>query len=414
MKVRQTLAELKAALLDANVQAWLRVIRAGESSPDTDEAYGALYGWSAARGGPTFNDFATHPRVAVMSTWGWTSAAGAYQAMATVPGKVKTDTWDNARDWCDARDYALTMSPRDQDLFAVWCTARRGALNAVIAGQIELAMSMCNLEWASLPGSTHGQPTAAAERLLAVYARFGGTLNAPAPRGNTGEGFSPSGPEAQAAPEEAGAPITSMPAGEAPDWVPPPAPEPTKEPDMAFPILPAIAQFLIGAAAEQLPRLAQIFPPKTPVAERNVQLAGAALDVLQRAVGASNAQEAVERIKTDPVAREQARLAVDANWADLQEMHEASIGKAREFARAAPDRIVFGNMVFHEVLALLMVLISAGGAAAVLAGEFSNELKIAVVTLMIVGGYTGIKEFFFGGSRGSDTKNAALFERSRP
>lgn len=182
---------------------------------------------------------------------------------------------------------------------------------------------------------------------------------------------------------------------------------------MAFPILPAIAQFLVGAAAEQIPRLAQIFKPSGPVAERNVQLATIALDVVQKAVGATNAQEAVERIKTDPAALQAARLAIDANWAQLQEAHEASIGKAREFARSAPDRIVVWNMVFHELLALLMVLISAGGAAAVLAGEFSNELKIAVVTLMIVGGYTGIKEFFFGGSRGSDTKNQALLDRGR-
>lgn len=206
---------------------------------------------------------------------------------------------------------------------------------------------------------------------------------------------------------------TTMPAGEAPDWAPPPAPEPTTEASMAFPILPAIAQFLVGAAAEQIPRLAQIFKPSSPVAERNVQLATIALDVVQKAVGAANAQEAVERIKTDPEALQAARLAIDANWAQLQEAHEASIGKAREFARAAPERIVFGNMVFHEILALLMVMISAGGAAAVLAGEFSNELKIAVVTLMIVGGYTGIKEFFFGGSRGSDTKNQALLDRGR-
>lgn len=404
MRVTATLDELKAALLDRNVQAWMRVIREGESSPDTDEAYVALFGWSRKSGGPTFNDFSTHPRIAAMSKWGWTSAAGAYQAMATVPGKVKTDTWDNARDWFSTRGYQLTMRPDDQDLFAVWCTARRGALQAVIAGQIVLAMSMCNEEWASLPASPYGQPTVSAERLLAVYARFGGTLNAPAA----------GAPTEVAEPAEPAAPIVSMPAGEAPDWQPPAArTEPPKEAGMAFPIIPAIAQFLIGAAAEQIPRLTQIFKPSSPVAERNVALATMALDVVQKAVGASNAQEAVERIKSDPAALQLARDAVDANWYRLQEAHEASIGKAREFARAAPERIVIWNMVFHEVLALLMVLISAGGAAAVLAGDFSNELKIAVVTLMIVGGYTGIKEFFFGGSRGSDNKNAALIERGR-
>lgn len=402
MKVAQTLAELRNALGDANVQAWLRVIRAGESSPDTDEAYGALYGWSASKGGPTFSDFSSHPRVAAMSSWGWTSAAGAYQAMATVPGKVHTDTWDNAYDWFAARNYQLTMSPADQDLFAVWCTARRGALPSVQAGLIREAMSLCNLEWASLPGSSYGQPTVAAEKLLAVYARFGGTLNAPAPKIGSGNV------------EQVDPPSVSMPAGEAPDWVPPTPLEPAKEPAMAFPIIPAIAQFLIGAAAEQLPRLAQIFPAKTPVAERNVQLAGAALDVLQRAVGASNAQEAVERIKTDPAAREQARLAIDANWAQLQEMHETSIGKAREFARAAPERIVVWNMVFHEVLAILIVALTAAGMTAAFAwGELSQSTKDNIVMLGLVGGFIGIKEFFFGGSRGSDSKNAALIERGR-
>ena len=156
-----------------NVQAFLRVIRAGETHPTNDEAYRALFGWRPGNG-QTFAGFDDHPRVAIMSPWGWTSAAGAYQAMCAVPGMVKTDTWGDFIRSHGPRDF----SPLSQDIFAVWCIGRRGALADVVAGRLEVAIGRCAKEWASLPGSPYGQPVKTMDQCRKVYLAHGGTLAA--------------------------------------------------------------------------------------------------------------------------------------------------------------------------------------------------------------------------------------------
>ena len=63
-------------LADANVQAFLKLIRYAEHYPDTsDDFYDTLYG------GGRFTGYTTHPNTAV-AKWGHTStAAGAYQIL---------------------------------------------------------------------------------------------------------------------------------------------------------------------------------------------------------------------------------------------------------------------------------------------------------------------------------------------
>jgi len=153
------------------MRAFFAVIRAGETSATDDDAYRALFGWQSGKPGHMFGSFADHPRVAVMSRWGWTSAAGAYQAMAAVPGKVKTDTWGDFIRSTGPHDF----SPISQDLFAAWCIRRRGAIDAVIHGRLWEAIDRCKREWASLPGSPYGQPTRTAVAAALTYSRFGGT-----------------------------------------------------------------------------------------------------------------------------------------------------------------------------------------------------------------------------------------------
>lgn len=193
----------------------------------------------------------------------------------------------------------------------------------------------------------------------------------------------------------------------------PAAPEPTPEKPM-LPFLGALAQVLIPSLAGEIPRVAKIFPPSSPVAERNLGVAQVVLDVVTKALGAANAQEAVERVKNDPAAAQAARDAIDANWFRIEEVREASVDKARAFMRSGPERIVCFNMVFHELLALIFVVCTcAGMAAAFRWGELDQATKNLIVTAALIGGFLGIKEFFFGGSRGSDRKTEILEQRDR-
>lgn len=147
---------LSPSLLDnANVKAFLRVIRTGEGTAD-EAGYRRIYG------GQMFTSFADHPRIKV-TKGGWTStAAGAYQALAS--------TWDETKRIMGLPDF----SPRSQDLFALGRIAARGALDDVLAGRFPDAIRKTAWEWASLPGSPYGQPVISWDRARSVYAAAGG------------------------------------------------------------------------------------------------------------------------------------------------------------------------------------------------------------------------------------------------
>lgn len=145
----------RSALSNPNVQALLRVIRAGEGTSD-EGGYRRLFG------GGTFASFADHPRT-VVKKGGYTStAAGAYQALAS--------SWDETARIMGLPDF----SPRNQDLFALGRIAARGALDDAIAGRLEAAVRKIAREWASLPGSPYGQPTISMDRARSIYASAGG------------------------------------------------------------------------------------------------------------------------------------------------------------------------------------------------------------------------------------------------
>lgn len=163
----------RALLENPNLRALLAVIRLGEGTTGAN-------GYRTMFGGQLFDSFDDHPRRAFMSKWGWTSAAGAYQAMCAVPGKVTTDTWGDFVRATGAPDF----TPPTQDSFALWGISRRGALRDILAGDFDTAVRKCALEWASLPGSPYGQPTITLERARRAYLEAGGTFKpagSPAP-----------------------------------------------------------------------------------------------------------------------------------------------------------------------------------------------------------------------------------------
>ncbi len=143
---------------DLNVQAMLRVIRAGEGTAD-DGGYRRLFG------GGTFESLADHPRIVVSKSGYRTTAAGAYQMLSS--------TWDETKAAMGLRDF----SPASQDLAAVGRIAARGALADVIAGRFDKAVKKLGGEWASLPGSPYGQPTISIDRARSIYAMSGGAFS---------------------------------------------------------------------------------------------------------------------------------------------------------------------------------------------------------------------------------------------
>lgn len=143
----------------ANVRAFLRVIRAGESA-QTEDAYRMMFGGGLFRAPPWH-----HPREPITIRGLTSTAAGAYQFLAK--------TWDMVVSSYHFSDF----SPRNQDCGAIALIAGRGALHDVIEGNFQTAIKKCAREWASLPGSPYGQPMRTLAQAIETYASYGGDIS---------------------------------------------------------------------------------------------------------------------------------------------------------------------------------------------------------------------------------------------
>jgi muramidase (phage lysozyme) len=394
--------DLSDALQHPNVRAFLRAIRAGESSQD-DIAYRMMVG------GDLFGDMTAHPNV-VRTARGLpqSTAAGAYQFLYR--------TWQECREALDLPNFG----PNSQDVAAVYLIRRRGALADVLAGRFESAIAKCANEWASLPGSPYGQPTRTLEQLRAVYVDYGGAFAAPAAQAPPAQEEAPSTPPA-APPRPSG----GIPAGEAADWgstppteaSPPPAPPVgtwtipageagVQENKPMAPILAGIGKAIIFDALPNIiaaiPRLGSIFtgPNSSEVARRNVQAVSVIAETIGAAVGAANAQATVEALR-DPAKLQAARDAVDQRWGDIMDLVEAGGGGIDGARKADAAAVAAGDMLrspsFWIALALLpLVYMIVANVVGVLGKPLSDEVRSAIsngVVGLVLGGLIG---YYYG------------------
>lgn len=139
--------------------AFLALIRKFESR----DRYNVIYG------GGTFSDYSTHPRIKVWfhdprkATPGnnnYSDAAGAYQ--------ITSPTFDDFSRRIGTTDF----SPATQDALATAILKQAGAYDAIIAGDIPSALNLASRRWASLPGSTSGQPQQTQQAALDAFDTF--------------------------------------------------------------------------------------------------------------------------------------------------------------------------------------------------------------------------------------------------
>jgi len=345
-------AKLQTVLSDRNVIAFLAVIRDGETS-HTDDAYRTMFG------GGLIESLADHPRKAVTKQLGrqkiTSTAAGAYQFLQR--------TWDECVDALGLPNFGH----QSQDLAAVFLINRRSALEDVIAGRLNNAIAKCNREWASLPGSPYGQPVMTWDRALAVFQRAGGFVDFGSDRSKTT----------------------------------PAAPAPTKEATaMPFPAFLAAA---LPALIEAAPKLGRIFSSGSETAERNLKAAEMVVDIAKEAVGAKNEQELVEVIKSDPVAVQTVRDAIEANWGRIDEMG-GGIQAARDANIAGATIPPKRNMALWVTLLLLPLVYGTVGA--VLFGpNWSDDVRAMVVSSVVTGVLGGIMGYWLGTSFSSARKD---------
>ena len=152
-------ADLKLALENENVRAFLKAIRLGEGTTDD-------VGYYRIVGGQVFNDDSVHPhiKVYIKKYDVYSTAAGAYQITFT--------TWSGL-----CKQYGFPdFSAECQDEAAVALIAEKRALEDVKCGRLKDAVDKCGATWASLPSSTAGQRTEPFSAVQETYLNNGGTL----------------------------------------------------------------------------------------------------------------------------------------------------------------------------------------------------------------------------------------------
>ena len=176
--------------------------------------------------------------------------------------------------------------------------------------------------------------------------------------------------------------------------VPVPVTQETKMP------IPLILTALLPSLIDAIPKLASIFKPGSPVAERNVKAAELVFDIAKTATESVNAQQAVEKITADPAIAAVVAKAVEDRWFELTEAGGGGIEGARkaDAAFVAAGAHVWDSPSFWaSVMLLPLVYFVMGGVVGVwgkltLNAEVTASIITGIVTL-IVGGMSG---FYFG------------------
>lgn len=154
-----------------NINAFLAMISHAEGTDRVSDPYRVCFGFKH-----TISDLSDHP--AITGEWrgepldflgpryvGMVStAAGKYQLIKS--------TWIV----CKATLQLPDFGPSSQDQAAILLIKGNHAYDALLAGNFSDAVSLCNKTWASLPGSTSGQPQKDLATLSQVYSLAGGRL----------------------------------------------------------------------------------------------------------------------------------------------------------------------------------------------------------------------------------------------
>ena len=403
--------QLAVALLNPNVRAFLRLIRAGESA-QTDDAYRWLFG-STVRSPKLFASFDDHPRVRTYEKndefikngkADYTTAAGAFQI---------TETTFNAL----CKQYGFSdFTPQTQELMAVALIAERNARVSIIEGRIQPAIAMCCRTWASLPGSPWGQTTNSFAHAQATYLEFGGVLAGTAPQ-----------PEPAAPVPEPAAPV--------------PEAKPPVEGKPMLPLAIPAAQFAWGLASS----LIDLFTPlaKEKITKEiarhtdNPEVANSIVDgiltVAKAATGKADPIEAVVAAKANPTiiqAVESDTMAALERMApfldklaaidrDQWAAEEASRTAAAERMRLDPNNqdrfltkaivlLLVGVMVVVAALVALLIHLKAD------AGTIGTLVGLFTTIVGVIGGKFGTRyDYAYGSSKSSGAKDVLIQSLSK-
>ena len=155
----------------SNLTAFLSTISHSEGTDRAPDPYRVCYGFKH-----TIADLSDHP--SVTGEWAGESLASLgpmyAHSISTAAGRYQIirPTWQQ----CQAILRLPDFTGPSQDAAAIFLIKEKGALDMVNGGQVAEAIAKCSSIWASLPGSTSGQPQRKLADLIQVYGDAGGAF----------------------------------------------------------------------------------------------------------------------------------------------------------------------------------------------------------------------------------------------
>jgi putative chitinase len=165
------------------------------------------------------------------------------------------------------------------------------------------------------------------------------------------------------------------------------------------PMFPAILAAVLPSLIESIPKLGKLFGSGSEVAERNVRAAEIAVTIAQEAIGASNAQDTIERLKADPAAAAAAAAAVESRWFELVESGGGGIDGARKadaVAVASGESVLRSPSFWMALLLAPLAYMVTAGVVFNLGGEWSQEIRASVASAVLTMTIGAIGAYYFG------------------
>lgn len=142
--------------------------------------------------------------------------------------------------------------------------------------------------------------------------------------------------------------------------------------------------------------------------EKNAAAAEAVAHIAKQITNEATVEGAVNVIQADQDVSKQFSDAVESNWFALTgEAGGGGIAGARA-ANANAPRWQKNQAILVTVLVLPLIYMVVG---AVLFSDFSNDIKIMVISTVMTAGFGGVMAYFFGTSAGSARKTDMLAQK---
>ena len=168
----------------------------------------------------------------------------------------------------------------------------------------------------------------------------------------------------------------------------------------------------LQAIAAFMPKVRELFPG-SEVSERNLKAAEAVVNIAKDAIGASNEQDLITKLKEDPQAANVVEKAVQDNWFGIVEVG-GGIVEARKAAleMTKAEVSLWKNPAFIISMVLLLPVYAVIGSVIGLFGEAATILWDDNVRMLVVGiisnVVSGTMGFWLGSSFGSQKKSDAF------